>query len=92
MNVTAVEVGEQLDSMQYILSHNYKLWNLINDWTSIKELWINTPIRSLKFDEIDHYILEIQEATFSVESGKYVIMLSVTFYGMFTMYVHYSFI
>ena len=85
MNVTAVEVAEQLDSMQNLLSHNYKLWNLIYDWENVKDLWINTPIKSLKFDEMDHYILEIQEATFSVESGKYL-----TFYGIFTMYVYYS--
>ena len=75
--MTAVEVGEQLDSMQYVLSHNYELWNLIYDWTSIKEIWINTPIKSLKFDEIDCYILKIQEATFSVKSGKYFTMCNI---------------
>ena len=67
--MTAVEVAEQLDGMRHILCYNLKLWNLINEWTNNKQTWINVPIDTLNFDEIDQYIRRLQEVTFSVESG-----------------------
>ena len=55
--------------MEYNLHYIFKLWSLINDWTSIKKIWINTPIESLNFNEINQHIQKMQEDTFSVKSG-----------------------
>ena len=57
--------------MEYTLCYIFKLWSLINEWTGIKKIWINTPIVLLDFNKISQYIRKIQEDTFSVESGKY---------------------
>jgi len=73
LNVTAIEVAEQLDGMEYTLCHTLEMWNLINNWTDIKTIWINTPIKSLDFDEIDQYIQKIQETTFSLKSGLFIV-------------------
>jgi len=75
LSVTAVEVAEQLDNMQYSLSQNFELWNVINKWTNVKQIWINTPIESLKIDQINQYIQKIQEITFFIESGRYTISI-----------------
>ena len=59
--------------MEYTLCRTLDMWNLINDWTDIKKIWINTPIKSLNFDEIDQYIQKIQETTFSLKSGWFLL-------------------
>ena len=77
--MTAVEVADQLDDIQHTLCHNLKLWDLINEWTNVKQIWINTPIESLNFNEVEQYIQKIQEATFSIESGS---LLIISYFGM----------
>lgn len=73
LSVTAIEVTQQLEAMRHTLCQNLKLWKVIDKWTSNKQVWIDTPIELLKFDEIDHYIQKIQEIILSIETGNCIV-------------------